>query len=82
MRFVLPVVSRPSEPVDLVKPGEVKIAKPKGHVTIATDAAGGFAAVSKERVFNLVPGFLSLPLVIPMKPGLMVKMRITGTTSA
>ncbi len=82
MRFVLPVVSRPSEPVALVKPGEVRIAKRKGRVTIATDAAGGFETSSKERVFNLVPGFLSLPLVIPMKPGRTVRIRITAALSA
>jgi hypothetical protein len=76
MRFVLPVVSRPNESVDLVKAGEVRIAKPKGSVIIATDATGGFEAVSGERVFNMVPGFLCLPLVISMKPGGVVSIRI------
>lgn len=81
VRFVLPIVSRPGELVDLVKAGEVRVVKPKGRVTIATDAAGGFEAISKERVFNLVPGFLCLPLVILMKPGHVVSIRITAAMS-
>jgi hypothetical protein len=76
IRFVLPVVSRPDELIERPSQQEVRIQKPKGRLTIATDAANAFEAIPVNRVFNLVPGFLCLPLTIPMIPGRSVSIKI------
>lgn len=78
VRFVLPIVSRSGEAIEQISATEVHIVKPKGRLTLTTDASSGIEGVSESRVFNLVPGFLCLPLAVAMTPGQMVTIRIAA----
>jgi Ubiquitinol-cytochrome C reductase Fe-S subunit TAT signal len=76
MRFVLPVVSRPDEPVDSSSQGTIQISKPKGRLTVTTSADGGFEPLPQERAFNLIPGFQCLPLTVAVRPGGRINIRL------
>lgn len=76
LRLIVPVVSRSSEALDQPDAHSVRITKPKGALTVSTDAAGGFEAVTKERTFNLVPGMEAIPLQVILEPGKAVRVRI------
>ena len=69
LTFVLPVISSHEEGVEHVDARTIRIAKRNGSLTIRTDSAAGFDAFTKERTFNLVPGFECLPLIVVMQPG-------------
>jgi hypothetical protein len=68
LRLILPLVSRADEQVEQPDPQRIQITKPQGTLHVYTDAAEGFEAIAKTRVFNLVPGFECLPvsLVLPL----------------
>jgi hypothetical protein len=68
LRFVLPVISRSDEPVDHSDPSTIRITKPRGSLTVRTNAPGRFETLPKERTFNLVPGFECLPVIVSMRP--------------
>jgi hypothetical protein len=68
LRFVLPVISSSTEATAQPDPRTIQITKPKGTLTIRTQAAQGFDPIPKERTFNLVPGFECVPLAITMQP--------------
>ncbi len=82
LRFILPVISRSDEAVLQPDAKTVRIAKSKGTLVVRTDAAQGFEAVPKERTFNLVPGFECVPLVVAMKAGKEVAIRIEVAAKA
>ncbi|HEX8710242.1 MAG TPA: hypothetical protein VF730_00125 [Terracidiphilus sp.] len=77
LRLIVPVVSRSSEAMDQPDAQTVRITKPKGTLTVHTDAAAGFGTVAKERTFNLVPGLEAIPLMVTMEPGKAVRVRIS-----
>jgi hypothetical protein len=76
LQFILPVISISTEALDQPDPKTIRITKPKGTLTISTDASTGFDPIPKERIFNLVPGFEAIPLTIPMQPGKPVQIYI------
>jgi hypothetical protein len=78
LRFILPVISRSSEAIAQTNPQTIQIKKANGTLTIRTDAPQGFAAIPKERTFNLVPGFEAIPLTITMQPGQPIQIQLEG----
>jgi hypothetical protein len=76
LQFILPVISRSSEPIDSSNPKAIRITKPAGTLSIRTDAPQGFEPIPKERTFNLVPGFECVPLTITMQPGKPIRIQL------
>jgi hypothetical protein len=76
VQFILPVISRASEPIDSSDPKTIRITKPAGTLIVRTDAPQGFEPIPKERTFNLVPGFECIPLAITMLPGKPIKIQM------
>jgi hypothetical protein len=74
VRLIVPVIARADEAVTQPDAKTVRIAKAKGTLVASSD--GGFEAVPKERVFNLVPGFECVPLEVGMELGKEVRVRI------
>jgi hypothetical protein len=68
IELIVPVISRSHEEFELTS-GSIRIAKPAGSLRVKTDTKAGFAPITKERTFNLVPGFECIPLRIAIKPG-------------
>jgi hypothetical protein len=79
LNFILPVISRDGEVVEVLDAATVRITKPGGRLTIRTDAPAGFGIVPKVRTFNLVPGFECLPLTIAMKPGSAIRIQLEAS---
>ncbi len=75
-QFILPVISISSETITQPDPKTIRITKPKGTLTIRTNAPQGFDPVPKQRTFNLVPGFEAIPLTIAMEPGRQIQIHI------
>ncbi len=75
-QFILPVISSSTEAITQPDPKTIQIKKPKGTLTIRTDAAKGFSLLPAERTFNLVPGFEAIPITLPMQPGQEITIRI------
>jgi len=69
LQFILPVISSSTESIIQPDRKTIQIKKPSGTLTIRTDATKGFSPIPAERTFNLVPGFETIPLTIPMQPG-------------
>ena len=67
-RLVLPLIALSSETVRRTGPGAISIAKP--GCTVQVRAAGSLELrdEGRSRVFNLVPGFLAVPVAIPLTP--------------
>jgi hypothetical protein len=82
VQFILPVVARASESVKRESAGVVLITKPKGVLSVRTDAPHGFGEVSKERTFNLVPGFECVPLIVIMQLGQPITITIESMSRA
>jgi len=57
----------------------IRITKPKGILTVSTDAPQGFESIPKERTFNLVPGLEAAPLILALTPGIAATIRITAS---
>jgi hypothetical protein len=76
LHFILPVISQSSETITQPDPKTIRIAKPKGILTIRTNATQGFSPIPKERTFNLVPGFEAIPITIPMQPGEQIQIHL------
>jgi hypothetical protein len=74
VRLILPVIARRDEAVTHPDAKTVRIAKAKGTLVVSCD--GGFGAVPKERMFNLVPGFECVALEVGMDAGKDVSIRI------
>jgi hypothetical protein len=79
LQFILPVISRSTEPFTQPDPKTIRITKRKGTLTIRTNASQGFAPIPKERTFNLVPGFECIPLTIKMQPGQQLQIQLEAT---
>ena len=75
IELIVPVVSRSSETVEQ-RLGVVQIAKQGELLNATTNAKQGFAALPKERTFNLVPGFECVPLSVTLQPGEEIQIRI------
>jgi hypothetical protein len=69
LQFILPVISQANEAIAQPDSKTLHITKPKGTLTIRTNAPQGFEPIPTERTFNLVPGFECVPLAITMQPG-------------
>jgi len=82
LRFILPVIARKAEQVELVDNKTVHIRKPKGMLAVHTDASQGFDAIPGERTFNLVPGFECVPLIVTMQPGTAIRIRLEASLPA
>jgi hypothetical protein len=63
-RLILPLVSDLGETVRRVSEKCIAVQKPSATVLVQADAAIDLPADSSMRVFNLVPGFLAVPLSI------------------
>jgi hypothetical protein len=68
IELIVPVVSRNHERLELTG-GSIRITKPAGTLIVKTDTKAGFPPITKERTFNLVPGFECVPLRVVMKAG-------------
>jgi hypothetical protein len=64
--LVLPLIALPSETVRQSEPGMITISKPGGTVEVRATAPLELRDGGRSRVFNLVPGFLALPLRMPV----------------
>ncbi len=64
-RLIIPVIARDGEHAEQVDAQTIRIVKAKGTLTAHTDAPGGFDAAFREKTFNLVPGFMAIPLIVP-----------------
>lgn len=82
LTLIVPVVSRSSEVLQQPDAQTVRITKPKGTLTVRTDAAAGFGTAAQERTFNLVPGLEAIPLIVGMQPGSVVRVGITVVAKA
>ncbi len=65
-RLIVPVIAGEGEHAEQVDGQTVRIVKAEGVLTAHTDAPGGFDAAFKEKTFNLVPGFMAVPLIVPV----------------
>lgn len=81
LQLIVPVVSRSSEALEQRDKQVVRIVKPKGTLTVRTDAAAGFGTVDRERTFNLVPGLEAIPLMVKLAPGTTVQVKIEAAAS-
>jgi hypothetical protein len=79
LQFVLPVISRSSELVEHSNKDSIIITKPKGTLTVQTVSSEGIEPPPTKRIFNLVPGFECLPVVISMRTGEEIRIRLTAT---
>jgi hypothetical protein len=78
--LIVPVVSRSTETVEQ-RGGAVRIMKPGGVLSVTTNAKQGFAPLSKERTFNLVPGFECVPFSVAMQSGEEIHLRLEAVMS-
>ncbi|OGV70951.1 MAG: hypothetical protein A2283_17355 [Lentisphaerae bacterium RIFOXYA12_FULL_48_11] len=69
LKLIVPVVSSRDEGVKMNGLQSVCIRKAAGLLIVRTDAVSGFEKFMEARVFNLVPGFECLPLVVVL-PGM------------
>ncbi|HEX3969544.1 MAG TPA: hypothetical protein VHW70_16355 [Edaphobacter sp.] len=76
LRFILPVISSSAEPITQPDARTLHITKPKGTLVVSTNAPQGFNAISKERTFNLVPGFEAIPLTVSMQAGQQIQVHL------
>lgn len=81
LQLIVPVVSRSSEALEQRDKQAMRILKPKGALTVQTDAAAGFGLLTNERTFNLVPGLEAIPLRVKLEPGKTARMKIEAEVS-
>jgi hypothetical protein len=74
--LIVPVIAREGEHAEQVDSQTIRIVKAKGTLTANTDAPQGFDAAFKKKTFNLVPGFMAVPLVVPVPPGAEMRIRL------
>jgi hypothetical protein len=82
VQFIVPVIANSSETLTQAAANTIRIQKPKGSLTVSTDATQGFLAVPKERTFNLVPGFEAAPVILNLVPGIAASVRIEASGQA
>ncbi|WP_337337023.1 hypothetical protein [Microbacterium marmarense] len=88
IELILPIVSRSDEIVRHVTPQRIEVTKPTGVLVIEATTSLRIAETGTEsdRVFNLVPGFEALPIVVSLDASMgataqcALSTRITGTT--
>ena len=76
LRLIVPVIARKGDRVERMDSQTVRVVKPKGAVTVHTDAADGFDPSFREMTFNLVPGFEAFPFVATMAAGKETRIRL------
>ena len=81
LQLILPVVSRSTEAATQSSSSSIRITKPKGILTVHTDAPQGFEAIPKERTFNLVPGLEAIPLTLELTPGIAATVQIKAASA-
>jgi len=82
LRLIVPVIAHNDETAEAVNERAVRIQKPKGALTVSTDATSGFdTAAMKARTFNLVPGFEAVPLIVAIEPGREARVQLRAETS-
>lgn len=78
--FVLPIISRSTEPFATPKSTTLRVTKPAGALLIHTDVP--FAPLPPDRTFNLVPGFECIPLMVPMHANSPIHIRLEAAPFA
>jgi hypothetical protein len=68
--FILPVISPTGEEVSIIDSQTIRIRKPTGSLTVHSESPLHLQNVPRGRIFNMVPGFEAVPIVIPFSPGL------------
>lgn len=82
VRFTLPVISPSGERVGQPRAERVEILKPQGRVVIAASVPLRLPVPGEKRIFNLIPGFEAVPIVVEMPArsdasfGCLVRIRI------
>jgi hypothetical protein len=77
--LAVPVISLSGEKVNRTSANQLTIERPGGVITVAGDVPLRIAETGRDRVFNLIPGFEALPIVLDLPaehPGA-VECRIT-----
>jgi hypothetical protein len=81
LQFILPVVSRSTEAFTQSSSNSISITKPKGILTVHTDAPKGFESIPKQRTFNLVPGLEAIPLTLALTLGTATTVQIKPSST-
>lgn len=81
LHLIVPVIALQSDGVDQPDPYTVRIARPKGTLTLSLNTGHRFQAVPRERTFNLVPGFEAAPLIVAMLPGKEMHLKIEAAAN-
>jgi len=74
--LIFPVIARSGEAAVIASDGSARIDRKKGHVTVTVSNGHKFMPLPKERIFNLVPGFECVPLIVSIPHGEEVRLRI------
>jgi hypothetical protein len=82
MRLVVPVIARSVDRLDSISPQSVRIVRTEGTITIRTDSAAGFEPSSKEKTFNLVPGFEAFPISVALPAEKAVRIQLRAELKA
>lgn len=68
LNFVLPIISKTGEKVQQLSEDHIRVEKPDGCIDVFSNASFRIMACDGQRVFNHVPGFEAVPLVVDWKP--------------
>jgi hypothetical protein len=68
-RLVLPIVCAQAEGVSRVDARRVRVQRERGRLLLECEGPAELAAIPERRVFNLVPGFQCVPIVVPLAAG-------------
>lgn len=79
IKLIVPVIAREGERVEQINSHTVRVIKPKGGLTVTTDALSGFDASFKEKTFNLVPGFEAFPFTVLLAAGKEARIRLQAS---
>jgi len=77
LQLILPVILHREEKAFTTDLRTIRITKNKGVVIVRTDASKGFDTLESERTFNLVPGFVCVPLRVTLQPGNAVRIELS-----
>lgn len=63
-KLVLPIISATGEKVSQTKPNIIEIQKERGKIIIEANVPLSIMKTKKDRIFNMVPGFEAVPIVM------------------
>jgi hypothetical protein len=69
LALALPVISASGEKVRRVSDKKIEIEKPEGTVVVEANVPLRIQETGRDRIFNLVPGFEAVPIVVDFVPG-------------